>query len=114
MQRIVRNTLLNYIPNNFTIEKEINTARVYELNNKPIKNHDIIYLCEREIRAKDNFALQFAIEKSKESVGWVKPNKIYLQVVQRDYFVFSSNLFFIFAAKGVDTAGAITRFAIID
>ncbi len=66
MQRIVRNTLLNYIPNNFTIEKEINTARVYEFNNKPIKNHDIIYLCEREIRAKDNFALQFAIEKSKE------------------------------------------------
>ncbi len=66
MPRIVRNTLLNYIPNGYLIENEINPARIYYLNNKPIRNGEIIYLCEREIRAKDNFALWFAIEKSKE------------------------------------------------
>ena len=66
MPRIIRNTLLNYISADFAVEQIINSARVFELNNKPIRNEEIIYLCEREIRAKDNFALLFAIEKSKE------------------------------------------------
>jgi len=66
MPRIVRNTLLNYIPTDFAIEQTVNLARVFELNNEPIRNGEIIYLCEREIRVKDNFALQFAIEKSEE------------------------------------------------
>ena len=66
MPRIIKNTLLNYIPTDFVIEKTINPAKIFELNNKPIKYGKIIYLCEREIRAKDNFALQFAIKKSKE------------------------------------------------
>ena len=66
MPRIIKNTLLNYIPTDFEKELIINHARIFELNNKPIKNGEIIYLCEREIRAKDNFALQFAIKKSKE------------------------------------------------
>ena len=66
MPRIIKNTLLNYIPTDFEIEKIINPARIFESNNKPIKNGKIIYLCEREIRAKDNFALQFALQKSNE------------------------------------------------
>ena len=66
MPRIIRNTLLNYIPNDFAVEKKINPARIYEFNNNPIKNGKIIYLSEREIRAKDNFALQFALQKSKK------------------------------------------------
>ncbi len=66
MLRIIKNTLLNYIPTDFAIEKAINPIRIFELNKKPIKNGEIIYLCEREIRAKDNFALQFAIQKSEE------------------------------------------------
>ena len=66
MPRIIKNTLLNYIPTDFEIEKIINPARIFEFNNKPIKNGKIIYLCEREVRAKDNFALQFALQKSKE------------------------------------------------
>ena len=66
MLRIVRNTLLNYIPSEYVIENEINHARIYHVNNKLIRNGEIIYLCEREIRLKDNFAFQFAIEKSKE------------------------------------------------
>jgi len=66
MPRIIKNTLLNYIPTDFEIEKIINPARIFEFNNKPIKNGKIIYLCEREIRVKDNFALQFALQKSEE------------------------------------------------
>ena len=66
MPRIIKNTLLNYIPTDFVIEKIINPARIFELNNKPVKNGEIIYLCEREIRAKDNFALQYGLQKSKE------------------------------------------------
>ena len=66
MPRIVRNTLLNYIPTGFAIEQAINPLRIFELNKKPIRNGEIIYLCEREIRVKDNFALQFALQKSEE------------------------------------------------
>ena len=67
MSRIVKNTLLNYVPSKYVVvENKINSARIYEVNNRPIKIGNILYICEREIRAKDNFALQFAIEKSKE------------------------------------------------
>ena len=66
MPRIIKNTLLNYIPTDFEIEQIINPARIFEFNNKPIKSGKIIYMCEREIRAKDNFALQFALQKSKK------------------------------------------------
>ena len=66
MPRIIKNTLLNYIPTDSVIEQIINPARIFEFNNKPIKSGKIIYLCEREIRAKDNFALQFALQKSKK------------------------------------------------
>ena len=64
MPRIVRNTLLKYIPTDFATEQTINSLRIFELNNKPIRNGKIIYLSEREIRVKDNFALQFALQKS--------------------------------------------------
>lgn len=66
MPRIIKNTLLNYIPTDSVIEQIINPARIFEFNNKPIKSGKIIYLYEREIRAKDNFALQFALQKSKK------------------------------------------------
>ena len=66
MQRVIRNTLLNYIPNDFIIESRINPARIYEINNNFIKSAPILYLCERELRVKDNFALQFALQKSEE------------------------------------------------
>jgi len=66
MLRIIKNTFLNYTPLNFKTEDNINPARILKINNNPIKNGNIIYLCEREIRAKDNFALHFALQKSKE------------------------------------------------
>ena len=66
MPRIIKNTLLNYIQKESVIENKTNSARIYEVNNKPIKTGKILYICERELRAKDNFALQFALQKSKE------------------------------------------------
>ena len=66
MPRIVRNTLFNYIPTDFATEQTSNPLRIFELNNKPIRNGEIIYLTEREIRVKDNFALQFTLQKSEE------------------------------------------------
>ena len=66
MPRITKNTLLSYVPNYFETEHSINSARILEVNNKTIKAGNIVYLCEREIRAKDNFALEFAIQKSRE------------------------------------------------
>lgn len=66
MPRIVKNTLLNYIPQNFEVENFVNPVRIFDFNNKPIQKGDIVYLCEREIRVKDNFTLQFALQKSKE------------------------------------------------
>lgn len=66
MPRIVKNTLLNYIPQNFEVENFVNPVRIFDFNNKPIQKGKIVYLCEREIRIKDNFSLQFALQKSKE------------------------------------------------
>ena len=65
MQRIIKNTLLNYAPVNFTTENPVSPARIFEINNHSINNGNIVYLCEREIRTKDNFALQFGLQKSK-------------------------------------------------
>ena len=66
MQKIIRNTILKYVPSNFSFEYNVNSARIFEINNKEIKQGYVVYLMERELRAKDNFALQFAIQKSKE------------------------------------------------
>jgi len=66
MPRIIKNTFSSYLPDYFEKEYTVNSARIFDVNNKPIKSGDIIYLCEREIRAKDNFALQFAVQKSRE------------------------------------------------
>lgn len=67
MVQIIKNTLLKYLPYKITTETNINPLRIFEYNNKPIlANGPIIYLIERELRAKDNFALQFAISKAKE------------------------------------------------
>ena len=66
MPRIIKNTLLEHISDDFFLEKVVNSTRIYELNNNVAKPENIFYICEREIRAKDNFALQFAIQKSKK------------------------------------------------
>lgn len=66
MPRIIKNTILSYISDYFETENKINSARIFEVNNKPVKPGNIIYLCEREIRIKDNSALQSAVQISRE------------------------------------------------
>lgn len=67
MVQIIKNTLLKYLPYKIPTETNINPLRIFEYNNKQILDKGpIIYLIEREMRAKDNFALQFAINKAKE------------------------------------------------
>src|SRR5574344_523122 len=66
MLKIVKNSLLNYISSTFETEKIVNSNRIFDFNNQKIRDGIIVYLIEREIRIQDNFALQFAIEKSKE------------------------------------------------
>ena len=36
MKKITRNAILNYISNNFQVEKQINPVRIFEINDKPI------------------------------------------------------------------------------
>ena len=89
MPRIVKNTLLNYIPQNFEVENFVNHVRIFDFNNKPIQKGYIVYLCEREIRVKDNFALQFALQKSKElnlSLKVIHP-KIHCEYVSKQEFI---------------------------
>lgn len=89
MPRTVKNTLLNYIPQNFEVENFVNPVRIFDFNNKPIQKGDIVYLCEREIRVKDNFALQFALQKSKElnlSLKVIHP-KIHCEYVSKQEFI---------------------------
>src|SRR5574344_1720825 len=66
MLKIVKNTLLNYISSTFETEKIVNSNRIFDFNNQKIRDGIIVYLIEREIRIQDNFALKFAIGKSKE------------------------------------------------
>lgn len=66
MQRVIKNTILNYIYFNFKKEDIINPLRIFDFNKKNIKTGYVIYLCEREFRVNDNFALKFALNKSDE------------------------------------------------
>lgn len=66
MVRITKNNLLKYVPFDFSVESFVNPFRIYEFNDKEMKQGSVVYLMEREIRIKDNFALQFAIQKSSE------------------------------------------------
>lgn len=66
MPRIIRNTLLNYTPDKFEIEDKVKRERIFEFNKGSVQKGSVIYLIEREIRLRDNFALQFALEQSKK------------------------------------------------
>ena len=61
-----KNNLLKHISKYFEKEIQINPERIFEINNNKIRRGNIVYLCQREIRAKDNYVLQFAKQKSEE------------------------------------------------
>ena len=58
------NNILKFIPENLQIESFVNQKRISENNKQELKKGAITYITERELRAKDNFALQFAINKA--------------------------------------------------
>lgn len=66
MVKIVKNTLLNYLPEDITIEQEVNPERIFKIHEKPLKKGYVTYLMQRDIRLCDNFALQYAMQKSYE------------------------------------------------
>ena len=66
MPRVKRYTLLTYVPEQFLIEENIKKERIFAYNKKPVSRGNIVYLMERELRVKDNFALNFALQKSRE------------------------------------------------
>lgn len=66
MPKVIKYTLLNYIPSYFEKEQTVNPKRIFKFNTNPIKNGFVVYLCERELRLSDNFALQFALKKSND------------------------------------------------
>ena len=61
MKKIIKNTLLDYIPSLFNTENIVNNKRIFELNQSQIAQGDVVYLMERDLRFKDNFSLNFAI-----------------------------------------------------
>ena len=80
MVKILKNTLLSYIPTDFDVEEKINPNRIFILKDADLCGNFIVYLCERELRAKDNFALQLALQKSKEfklPLRIIYPKKFY-------------------------------------
>ena len=76
MNNIKRNTLLNYLSGTYQTESIVNPDRIYELNNKPEKSGDTVYLCERELRFEDNFAINFAFEKSNKIILLHTPQQL--------------------------------------
>lgn len=82
MPKVIKNSLLQYIPKNFTIEKKVNPFRIFDANNNKITDGNVVYLCEREMRANDNFGLQFAKELSEK---YNLPLKIIHQKIYYSY-----------------------------
>lgn len=64
---VTRNLMLDFLPDKFNIEEEINPARIFKLNNKEISKGEIIYLMTREFRLEDNWALVFAKKMAEEN-----------------------------------------------
>jgi deoxyribodipyrimidine photo-lyase len=64
---VKRNQMLDFAPSEFIEEEEINPARIFKINLNSEKAGEIIYLCNREHRVKDNWGLLFAYQKSQQT-----------------------------------------------
>jgi len=59
---VKRGLMLDFIPDEVTCVPEINKNRVFELNDKPLQDGDIVYLVTREFRLEDNWAIIFGVQ----------------------------------------------------
>ena len=66
MSKFSKNSLLDYVSKNFEVEQIVNPERIFRYNENFVKSPYVLYLCEREIKVRDNFAFQFALQKSKD------------------------------------------------
>lgn len=63
---VKRGLMLDFIADEIPICSSVDKNRVHKLNNKPIKDGDIIYISSREFRLEDNWAVLFGLELAKE------------------------------------------------
>lgn len=63
---VTRNLMLEFVPDEFEIPVEVNASRVFKLNDKAIKDGQVVYLMSRELRLEDNWGLLFAFNLAKE------------------------------------------------
>jgi len=63
---VTRNLMLDFVDDKFQIPVEINPNRVFKLNDKEIKDGQIVYLMSRELRLEDNWGLLFAFNLAKD------------------------------------------------
>lgn len=63
---VTRNLMLDFIPDEILCPENIHPSRVSKLNEKPIKDGDIIYVMSREFRINDNWGFLFAHELAKK------------------------------------------------
>lgn len=59
---VKRGLMLDFIPDEIICAEKVNPKRIFKLNNKTIKNGDIIYIMSRELRFEDNWAVFFGLE----------------------------------------------------
>lgn len=57
---VKRGLMLDFISDEIICPAEINQNRIFELNNKDVKDGDIVYIVTREFRLEDNWAIIFA------------------------------------------------------
>lgn len=57
---VKRGLMLDFIPDEFICPAQINQNRIFKLNDKKIKEGDIVYIVNREFRLEDNWAIIFA------------------------------------------------------
>lgn len=63
---VKRGLMLDFIPDEIFCSAETNENRVFKLNNREIKNIDIIYIASRELRLQDNWGAIFADSLAKK------------------------------------------------
>lgn len=66
MEKFTKNNILSFIPEQIVTETKILPERIFEVNNYKINKGTIVYLIERELRANDNHALNFATDLAKK------------------------------------------------
>lgn len=80
---VKRGLMLDFIPNKLSIEKEVNSNRIYKLNSYDLCGGDIIYLASRELRLEYNWAVVYGQDLAR------KENRKFKIIVIKSYINYS-------------------------